>query len=64
MSKDKLLNDPDFIYAEEYGNSLKRLLKANENGVSESKIMSYLKLSKEDLDWELEEIKLIFEELL
>lgn len=64
MSREKLLNDPDFIYAEEHGNSLKRAMKANEHGVSDSKIMVYLKLSKEELDSEVNKIKVIFEELL
>jgi phosphoribosylformylglycinamidine (FGAM) synthase PurS component len=64
MSYEKLQNDPDFIYAEEYGNSIRRALKANENGVSDTKIMHYLKLNKEDMEKAIENIKDMFGDLL
>lgn len=64
MSDQKLKNDPDFIYAEDYGNSLKKLLKNSPNGVSDTKLMQSLKLSKEEMSLKMIQIREVFLDFL
>lgn len=64
MSDQKIKNDPDFIYAEDFNNSLKKILKNNPDGISDTKVMQYLKISKEDLATRMLQIRERFSSLL
>ena len=46
----KIDTDPDFIVSPKHGNSLKRLLSNNPNGISDGTICKVLKLSQEEVD--------------
>lgn len=47
---EKLDNDEDFIVSSKHGNSLKKLLKANPNGVSDEVIARVMDISVEEVD--------------
>ena len=48
--KQKIQKDEDFIYCPRLGNSLKRLMDKNPDGVEDDRIMKVLLMSKKELE--------------
>lgn len=48
--KEKINNDPDFINYPKFGNSLKKALEANPNGLPDETIQKMLLMTQEEID--------------
>jgi hypothetical protein len=48
--KEKIENDPDFINYPKFGNSLKKAMDANPNGLSDETIQKMLLMTQEEID--------------
>jgi len=49
-TKDKILNNPDYIYAPRYKNSLKNIIESNPEGLDNKAIAKVLLITEEEVE--------------